>query len=59
VDPGRIEHPGDESGFAGEFSTDNQGMVLVPWNKPFIEFSNGSLSFADAGIPRKRRSKDL
>jgi hypothetical protein len=58
VDCDRGEHPGDESGFVGELATDNSGMVLAPWDRPFIEFGDGSISFADAGIRRKHNPKE-
>jgi len=58
VDPDRGEQPGDESGFTGELATDNSGMVLAPWDRPFIEFGDGSISFADAGIRMKHNPKE-
>lgn len=42
---------GIRQGFQGEYDRDRFGRLLVPMGIPFLEFTNGTISFAEAGLP--------
>lgn len=55
VDPSeRRDTRGDERGFHGEYDRDRFGRLLVPASTPYLEFGNGTITFAEAGLPRPK-----
>lgn len=45
---------GIRQGFQGEFDRDRFGRLLVPAGTPYLEFGNGTITFAEAGLPRPK-----